>query len=363
MRRKLLILASALVAVVAAAGWSWAGDYHSDQNLICSDCHVMHYSQQHGYNPNLSNGGNFAIPANGPSAYLLRNNINELCLSCHDGLTWAPDVFEINTNAYVRQAGALNELGGSAQYPEITGHTLGSTDDAPGSNPPWNNPTGLECTDCHSEHGEVSSGIAAPGGYRNLFRDISGFTSITYSRADVEGSNDLNKWVFEDASAGVSASHFGRDHITFDEPDQNLSRYADFCKSCHTDFHGTVGGMELGGIGSPATEFIRHPTAGVNIGAVGDGVHSDLTQFVNEGADQLQVLSPTGVRAGSYTGSNADLTPSCMTCHKGHGNKNAFGLVYMIGAGAITEEGDNGTDIRNTCRACHIQGGPGTNPW
>jgi len=52
-----------------------------------------------------------------------------------------------------------------------------------------------------------------------------------------------------------------------------------------------------------------------------------------------------------------------MSCHKGHGNKNAFGLVYVVGTGTLTEEGDNGTDMRNTCRACHRQGGAATSPW
>ncbi|HET9234730.1 MAG TPA: hypothetical protein VFP10_11375, partial [Candidatus Eisenbacteria bacterium] len=244
MRRKLLVSLGALVAVAAVAGWSWAGDYHYNQDLVCSDCHVMHFSQQHGYNPNGS--GTFAtLGAAGPYEFLLRNDINDLCLSCHDGQAWAPDVFEAHSNGYVRQAGALNEIGGNGLYPPTTGHTLGATDVAPGSSPAWSNPDGLVCVDCHSPHGRASSGIAAPGGYRNLFSGVSGFASITYSRGDVEVTNDLTKWVFEDASSGVSANHYGVDHLTFNEPDINASRYADFCKSCHTNFHGAVGGTEL----------------------------------------------------------------------------------------------------------------------
>lgn len=367
MRRKLLVCASVLVAVAAMAGWSWAGDYHYNQNLVCTDCHVMHYSQQHGYDLSKPNGGFFAEPANGPNTFLLRNDVNELCLSCHNGQTFAPDVFEANTNGYIRQAGGLNEVGGSADYPEIAGHTLGSKDVAPGSSPAWKDSTeGLNCVDCHSGHGRASSGIVAPGGYRNLFRETTGFVSITYSRGDVEGSNNTSLWVYEDASSGVNGSHYGRGAITFNEPDPNASRYADFCKTCHTNFHGVPGdAATVGGVGSgsgPWIDFQRHPTAGVNIGQNGGG-HTDLARLVADGANQVQVMSPSGVRAGSYTAGNTDLTPSCMSCHKGHGNKNAFGLVYMVGTGAITEEGDNGTDMRNTCRACHIQGGAASNPW
>jgi hypothetical protein len=262
-------------------------------------------------------------------------------------------VFESHANGYVRQAGALNEVGGNGQYPPATGHTLGSTDVAPGSNPAWSNPDGLNCVNCHSPHGRAASGVTAPGHYRNLY--VNSTAVITYSRGDVEGANDLTKWVFEDASSGVNANHYGYNHLTFNEPDANNSKYADFCKSCHTNFHGAVGGPELGGTGSPPEEFVRHPTLTANIGAIGGG-HSSLSRFAGK-TNQVHVMSPTGVRAGSYTTSNTDLTPTCMTCHKGHGNQNAFGLIYMLGTGTVTEQGDSGTDARNMCRQCHGMGG------
>jgi hypothetical protein len=345
--KKLLALAGVLAMVSVPA---YAGDYHKGINLICSDCHVMHYSQQHGYNPN--GGGLFTPLSNGPHEFLLRNDINDLCLSCHDGQTFAPDVLEAHGNGYVRQAGALNEVGSSGAYNEADGHTLNTTDVAPGSSPPWSDAGGLSCTDCHTPHGRSSGVPAVPGGYRNLFPE-----SISYSRGDVEGANDLTRWIFEDASSGTSANHYGYDHLTFNEPVQTQSAYAEFCKQCHTNFHGDVGGTELGGVpfGAGYEEFIRHPTTTVNIGALGGG-HSSLTQFVGH-TNQLQVMSPTGTRAGSYTATDTELTPSCFTCHKGHGNQNAFGQIYMTGTGTITEEGDDPTPTyRERCRQCHGQG-------
>ena len=73
-----------------------AGDFHFGDNLICSDCHVMHYSQSHGYN---ADGTGIYTPLGtaGPYHYLLRNDVNDLCLTCHDGVTWAPDVLGPNT--------------------------------------------------------------------------------------------------------------------------------------------------------------------------------------------------------------------------------------------------------------------------
>lgn len=359
MRKQLLLHLGVVLAVAAMATVAYAGDYHFGVDLVCQDCHVMHYSQSHGYNPN--GGGIYVQPgAGGPFHYLLRDDINDLCLACHDGQPFAPDVFESHSNGYVRQAGALNELGGNGLYPEATGHTLNSTDLAPGGT--FANADGLNCADCHSVHGRASGlpvAYAAQGGYRNLFR--SGTASISYTRGDVEGANDLGAWVYEDASGGVNAQHYGYTGITFNEPDQTASAYATFCKSCHTDFHGAVGGPEIGGVGSPAEEFVRHPSAGQNIGALGGG-HSALTQLTGRG-NNVQVMSPLGQKAGvagGYDGTDTGLTMSCMSCHKAHGNQNAFGLIYMLGTGTITEQGDDGTDARNLCRQCHRMGGTST---
>lgn len=351
MRPRLVVAMAVALSLVASL--SFAGDYHMGINLICSDCHVMHYSQSHGYNP--SGSGIFTPLAAGPHEFLLRNDVNDLCLSCHDGQAFAPDVFEANFNSYVRQAGALNQVGGNGLYPPATGHTLGSTAVAPGGT--FSDLTGLSCVDCHSPHGRAATGAPANGNYRNLWGGSTAPT-ITYSRGDVEATNDLTRWVFETASSGVNANHYGFGALTFNEPDASKSVYGAFCKTCHTDFHGDVGGTELGGIGTPAIDFHRHPTNGVNIGAVGGG-HSSLTRFAGK-ANQVQVMSPTGHKAGGYLVTDTDLTPSCMSCHKGHGNQNAFGLIYMLGTGTITEQGDSGTDMRNSCRQCHGMGGAAT---
>ena len=339
-----------MAALVWASG-ALAGDYHSGLSLKCQDCHVMHFSQTHGYNPDGT--GNTTGLGAAPHGYLLRNEINDLCLSCHDGVGWAPDVFEAHGNGYVRQAGALNEVGGNGLYPPPTGHTLGSTDAPPGYvGDPWAET--LNCVNCHAAHGGGLGGNS----YRNLggFGTVPGsFAAISYSRGDVEMANDLTKWVYEDASGGVTNAHYGAGSITFNEPDPAGSAYADLCQACHTDFHGAVGGSEVGGSGLPPEHFIRHPNQEVEIGAIGGG-HSRIDIFGNR-VNQVHVMSPAGLRAGNYTPSDLDLTPSCMSCHKGHGNQNAFGLIQMAGTGAITEEGDDGVELRALCKQCHTQGG------
>jgi len=251
--RKLVLVLGALLAVAGMTTVAWAGDYHHGTQLVCSDCHTMHFSQQHGYNPDGT--GLYTPLGSGPNHYLLRDDVNDLCLSCHDGQAFAPDVFESHGNGYVREAGALNEVGGDGLYPPTTGHTLGATDVAPGGT--WNNPDGLECTDCHGAHGAgFASGVPVWNSYRNLggYGTVpSGAGYVSYTNTPDDGPNPATAWVHENNNAGVTANHYGFGNIAFNEPDQTKSAFASFCKACHVDFHGAVGGPEIGGSGEWST--------------------------------------------------------------------------------------------------------------
>lgn len=323
----------ALLAIVALAlaPAAFAADYHEGATLICSDCHVMHYSQSHGYN---DNGGGIYGPIgnDGPYHYLLRNEINDLCLGCHDGSTFAPDVLEQNGGvAAVRLAGALNR-DGVAPYYHATGHTLDSTDPAPGGT--FVNADGLNCVDCHYQHGRYNA-------YR-LMRGPSSSTVVSYA----VGTNDVTKDAYEITAGG--ATHYDWSNVFFNEPGATYSHYADHCKRCHTNFHGLKGGPEVGG--ATGQEWLRHPNADADIGALTGG-HSSLTTY-NSRVNKVKVMSPTGVWNPAPTG----VTPSCFSCHKAHGNQNSFGLIHMSGTGTITEEGDDGTMIKQLCKQCHVQG-------
>ena len=141
---------------------------------------------------------------------------------------------------------------------------------------------------------------------------------------------------------------------------------ANWCSSCHENFHGDLGGAEVGGVQNATnltwTEFVRHPSAGVNIGAVGGG-HSNINMY-KEGnrtatpsgkVNFVKVMSETGVWGNTATVADG-LTPTCISCHKAHGNQNAFGLIYRKGTGTLTEQGDsNGGLYENLCAQCHTQ--------
>jgi hypothetical protein len=356
---KSALLAPAILLAVTNAAAA-RGDHHKNDTLRCADCHVMHYSQQHDYG--TAGGSNFQPIANGPHHYLLRDEVNNLCLSCHDQGGGAPDVLGVNqNNGDIRLGGFLNRLGIEGNAP--TGHTLDSTATAPGSNPAWsaedeNGPgVGLECTNCHHQHGYAGPDIA-PGEPRNAYRNLrqdpgnAGFLGgyVSYNDGlgsrNPQGTYDGTVDVFERAEDAYDESD-----VDWNEPDNTQSAIAKFCAGCHNDFHGLVGDTNtIGGTGSPAQSFLRHPSGGVNIGAIGGG-HSQLPIY-NARLNKVKVMSEVGV----WDPAGSDVTPTCISCHKAHGNGNAFGLIYRSGTGTLTENGDtNGTVLENLCAQCHTQ--------
>lgn len=338
--KKLAILV-AVTGFVLAAPMALAGDYHQGVNLVCSDCHTMHYSQQHTYA-----GADSVFNYSGtPHAKLLKAEPNDLCLTCHDGNLSAPDVVGANASAYVREAGALNKTDGTGDYAPFHGHTLGTTDAAPGGT--WSNANGLSCGDCHSTHGATT--------YRNIRRNPGGSAS-SYVTWDV-GTNSGTKDVYEVNGHGASlADHYGVGNVWFNETDATGSKYATYCKGCHTLFHGnSSSGNMYDAVGG---DWLRHPTAGADLfvaatGTPPSGGHDYLTGYKTK-TNHVKVLGWDGTGDPPST-----VTPSCMTCHKAHGNKNPFGLIFMSGATGTTEneEGDTGgVGIRDLCRQCHSQG-------
>jgi hypothetical protein len=195
---------------------------------------------------------------------------------------------------------------------------------------------GLVCTNCHAAHGN-------PDSYRNLggHGTEAGYPfAVTYAAE----TNDTTKDVFITAIRQYDVSK-----VWFNEPDPAQSKMADFCQSCHTDFHGDKGSDNMGGV--TGEEWLRHPQADADVGVIGGG-HSRLSVFQGH-TNNVKVLDWDGTGDAPAT-----ITPTCISCHKSHGNKNAFGLIFMSGDGTVNEEGDtNGEGVRDLCKQCHVQGG------
>jgi hypothetical protein len=344
------IITLALISVFVLAMSAFAGEYHFGSSLSCYQCHTMHYSQQHMFGYAFEDSTPYLGSA-GPYNSLLRDEVNNLCLSCHDGRSvvdvYGPsEVFQV-TN---RQAGFLNRQGDGN---EGHGHTLGSTATAPGSNPAWHpdQTEGLTCVDCHSPHG--SAGSSNPDQVKGQWRNLTNrpgnattnrFVNYEKSTEPVDLTKDI-KWR---ASSVHSPGAYETNNVDFYEPVANDSRYGAWCQGCHTNFHGNSTDPDM----HNANGWIRHPAAEVNLSS------TDAADFASH-AYRPQVMSPTGnwgTQGDSTWTPPSDLTPTCVTCHKGHGNGNSFGLVYMTGRQPRSENGD-ATRITNTCKICHRQGG------
>jgi hypothetical protein len=379
--KRVLILGAVVVAVALWAGVATAGEYHVGPSLVCSDCHTMHYSRSHDFTGDVITPGSFdSLAAGGPFKYLLKaDGTNSLCLACHDGQTYAPDVLGANssgTPADGRQAGALNRVGVGGGYDEWKGHTLGETGIPPGFEPTlvganadaYDPAGGLKCTSCHLNHG-----IAAA--YRNLGprRFASSGNQPNFRPTYViSETNDTTKDVWVKIAPGTYSANSGSSatfdpfyataNIFFNRNDATVgsvktsNRMGTFCAACHANFHGGPGDAQIK-TSAGDSGFVRHPTAQVSIGDLQPGGHSSLPRYV--GATTKVKVTTNDYAA--YTQS----APMCLSCHKAHGNQNPFGLIFLSRAAtAVTEEGgwaaadtqDTPTGLRNLCGQCHVQG-------
>ena len=330
--RNIFLMTVALIALLTVG--VLAGDYHRTGTLICADCHIMHASQGHGYG---INGSGWMTPyTTTPNPKLLRQaSVNALCLQCHDGQTSAPDVYQDQSNGTdPRGAGGLNMVGNTGNWAEENGHSLGSTAVAPGGT--FSSADGLECTNCHGAHGS--------SGWRNLGPYGSPMPKLTYSIGGATA--DYTKDVWERAAHVYNQTNCDFPRTTAN-PD--TSKYAAMCKTCHTNFHGTEADANM----YNGTDWLRHPTAQV--------VMTDsLGFFTTTALYRVKVMMPAGEdwgTQGTVIGSPRHYTPSCFSCHKGHGDNNPFGLIYMDGSSTtVPTENGNGTMMKNTCNQCHGMG-------
>ena len=349
--KRLLSIAAVAAGVAGLAVVAMAGDYHVGQLLVCSDCHVMHGSQSHAYPEtgewNVPGSKSLTAP---PYNLLLRQeSVNTVCLACHDGRTDVPDVLGSSAAAptHGRNAGALNTESGhnfsnDAGYTTSDGHTLWSTAMPPGNDGTYTTTDGLECADCHSAHGSAN--------FRNM-RTSTSTTSSWYNKPvtyEIGGTPTNTKDVYEAAARG-----YGWDNVNYQEPDQTKSAYGNWCMKCHTKFHGTPTDANING--GVTGDVVRHPTAGFDMSS------SRMTQL-NKHTHKVKLMD----ELGKWDGTTTTMTPSCFTCHKSHGNKNGFGLIWFVDNTTtgpntpatptdVTEEGDGGA-YRDLCRQCHTQG-------
>jgi hypothetical protein len=333
------------MAALAVAGIAQAGDYHNADELKCQQCHTMHASRAHGFEI-ITATGNVATST---TVYTPQDNLliaagtNETCLACHDKNSGGYDVFGVGgTTNGVRSAGALNgtvgahvakTAGPEFAYADQTGHTMNSTATAPGGS--FANALGFNCADCHAVHGNAA--------YRNLGDTVKGFTADqqpSYATTTTVALYEYDVVESEPEAYDTREVAFGYGN--------GANRMNAYCGKCHGNFHGD------GNVNGAGGNFKRHPTGTATSAFDFDGTTARYTP--NEAVRAVQT-------------SATDVSPGCLSCHKAHGNKRAFGLIHPTPGqvGGDLENGDLAGVIDHTgtrtfynpkplCATCHFQG-------
>lgn len=361
---KTLMVAATVALVLVITPMAMAGEYHETTSLVCYECHVMHYSQSHEYDGGAGTGEPDGTPPqaamlSGPNEKLLRQQGANTCLSCHDGQTDIPDVRGADANATptsVRQAGALTTA--ASPYEDYKGHTLELSAPPTSIVPPGHGGSaasvdtddGLQCYDCHDPHGNSF--------YRNLdetgTEPVVGVDYLIDTTGSVVAPVAAGEDVFIEIGAaldsvGANGSRIGQGYydtskISFNESAQDDSPYGDLCAKCHGLFHTTTNT-------NSASPFKRHPVEGGGVGVV-DFTTEILGRYTTTGNSVQAMAVGNSVSNSTF----ATATPSCMSCHKAHGNQRPFGLIYMTKSGAVTEEGTAAGVYQDLCQQCHVQG-------
>lgn len=260
-----------LGSAVLAPRTTRAGDWHSGETLVCSDCHTMHNSS--GGNPMRYDS------APTPAPNLLRHATSlTLCLYCHDGTNpSAPDV--IGPVGYVADpSGGWFENSGGIANPN--GHDLAMA--TPQLPPGGSTSLILTCNTCHDPHGG--------SGFRNLRGDPTG-----------TGQPPVNVV----ASQTVLPNGSNPAAVYVDGNTRYRTGMSAWCGTCHGgDFHGNHYDATLST--SPWTDYAYWSGPIVN---------------------RVRVQNPVDPTVPS-----ADDQVFCGSCHRAHGSANPFGHVYADGA-------------------------------
>jgi predicted CXXCH cytochrome family protein len=364
MRKLTLILA---VLALSALPMMAQSNYHYNENMNCSDCHSMHASAHNNLtdgsaitDPNTTPGTvinpYYPTPNPGPGHHALLKAA-DVCATCHDGKTWAPDVIGDNVNTYARSAGGTREgtTGG--------GHKIGSTLGAPGydgTNVGNYFPAGttLECASCHSPHGGAGFRNLVPYAMRGAVGAANAaFVTPTVAKAAAfDATRDVtildgNTYTFGQGAAAM-ATYYGKNKTVYSRNAAGITfngstssnRMDQFCGVCHGAFHGGLIGDQVG----DGVDFVRHPTSVVTMADAAHGAPN--TTFNANAQANIKVFQVAA------TPSNTLDSPGCISCHKAHGSNNPFGLIYPNRT-IVDPSEDGAGNYKDLCKSCHSMGG------
>jgi Zn-finger protein len=299
---------------------SRAGEWHVEPYLNCQNCHVQHATKD-----------GQIIPGGPYSTLLLKNTINELCLSCNDGSD--PTAPDVQTPVQMYQVTASGE---SAAGPfsligadNPAGHSLGL-----GSVTPLQVEAEyieLSCASCHAVHGNSN--------YRNLLYDPR---SVGDSAVLIEGTDLFAQFAPDiPPTTGGSVNAYSRGNIGYRQA------YSGWCATCHNQLAANSTSLPPAHFNShpvevTLNEFLLDPHTDPAhwVGGTGEGFADDET-----GTDRVPFETPTAVDFLSSRVPAETNQVFCGSCHKAHGGQYEKSLLWSY------QEGD--LDFIAGCQQCH----------
>jgi hypothetical protein len=310
--------------------------FHNGSTLTCSQCHVMHASQNHPHDGQSASDPFGPFPQTFvPTEKLLKaTDPISLCLTCHDNVVGIPDVVDIDANGLTERSaghftapGVNNPKGHKLEYGLATGdwdlcmrcHFVGTFATA-----------SVTCIDCHNPHGNGRprnlQWASYPGGEPQfgLLQNPSATGMAKYERANVAYGTDNTENLREVTNMCIDCHHVFTGQSYNDPDNDGIHSLHPSYDSERGDPNNIAQGTARGSVDVPHWE-----------GGTGAGfMFTPRLRFVNDGA--IDFVSAHIVDATT----NGVL---CFSCHKAHGGDYAFGLLWNPQSG-IYGEG---------CEQCH----------